>query len=49
MDRMVQAGREAARALLAEGGPDLTQRDTAAHAAVAITLPPPREQPAASR
>ena len=49
LDRMVQAGREAARALLAEGGPDLSQRETAPHAPVVVTLPPPREQPAASR
>ena len=49
MDRMVQAGRDAARALLAEAGPDLSRREPAVEAPVAITLPPPREQPAASR
>jgi predicted acylesterase/phospholipase RssA len=49
MDRMVQAGREAARVLLAEGGPDLVQRETAPQAHLVVTLPPPREQPTASR
>jgi EmrB/QacA subfamily drug resistance transporter len=49
MDRMVQAGREAARVLLADGGPDLSQRGAAPPAPVVVTLPPPREQPAASR
>jgi len=49
MDRMVQAGRDAARALLAEAGPDLSGREPVPDAPVAITLPPPREQPAASR
>jgi predicted acylesterase/phospholipase RssA/CRP-like cAMP-binding protein len=49
MDRMVQAGRDAARALLADGGPDLSQRGVAPAAPVVVTLPPPREQPAASR
>jgi hypothetical protein len=46
---MVQAGREAARVLLAEGGPDLVQRETAPQAHLVVTLPPPREQPTASR
>ncbi len=49
LDRMVQAGRDAARALLAEAGPDLTRREPQPDAPGAITLPPPREQPAASR
>jgi NTE family protein len=49
MDRMVQAGRDAARALLAEAGPDLSRREPAPDPPVAITLPPPREAPAASR
>ena len=49
MDRMVQAGRDAARALLAEAGPDLSQRAATPHGPAAITLPPPREEPAASR
>ena len=50
IDRMVLAGREAARALLAEGGPDLAAgAGPRPDAPVAVTLPPPREQPAASR
>jgi predicted acylesterase/phospholipase RssA len=49
MDRMVQAGRDAARALLAEAGSDPSRGRPAPDAPVAITLPPPREAPAASR
>jgi EmrB/QacA subfamily drug resistance transporter len=49
MDRMVQAGRDAARALMAEAGPDLSRGSPARDAPMAITLPPPREAPAASR
>jgi hypothetical protein len=49
MDRMVQAGRDAARALLTEAGPDLSQRAATPHAPAVITLPPPREAPANSQ
>jgi predicted acylesterase/phospholipase RssA len=49
MDRMVQDGRDAARAPRAEAGPDLTLRESGPPGPAAIQLPPPREQPAASR